>query len=248
MKFGKFIGGGLGWALGGPIGALVGFALGAAFDNAKIETGADGMPTVDTPRGGTTQGDFAVVLVVLSAAVMKADGKILRSELNYVREFFTRQFGKTESDHQMKLLRDVLNKEIPVRQVCLQIKSQMPHALRLQLMHYLFGIADADGHIDDSEVVMIKRIASYLGISPSDFESIRAMFQKGPSKENAYKILEIDPSVTDDQVKKAYRRMAVKYHPDKVSSLGEEFQLAAKEKFQKVQEAYETIKKERGMH
>ena len=66
-----------------------------------------------------------------------------------------------------------------------------------------------------------------------------------PNTDGDYKILEIDPNATNDEVKKAYRRMAMKFHPDKVSTLGEEVQHAAKEKFQKVNQAYENIKKER---
>jgi DnaJ like chaperone protein len=82
-----------------------------------------------------------------------------------------------------------------------------------------------------------------MGIGTSDFESIQAMFV--PNTDSDYKILEIERTATNDEVKKAYRRMAMKYHPDKVSALGEEVENAAKEKFQKVNQAYENIKKER---
>jgi DnaJ like chaperone protein len=121
----------------------------------------------------------------------------------------------------------------------------MDHAMRLQLLHYVFGLAKADGTLDASEVRTIEDIARYLGISEKDFKSIRAMF--GHDTESAYDILEINSSATDSEVKKAYRKMATKYHPDKLSSLGAEIQEAAEAKFVKVQEAYETIKKQRGM-
>jgi DnaJ like chaperone protein len=68
-----------------------------------------------------------------------------------------------------------------------------------------------------------------------------------PETNSAYKILEVDPSVTNDELKKAYRKMAMKYHPDKVSHLGEDFRKTADEKFKKVNEAYEKIKKERNI-
>ena len=92
---------------------------------------------------------------------------------------------------------------------------------------------------------VIEQIAHYLGLTEKDYESLKAMHYK--DSESAYKILEIEKSASDDEVKKAYRRMAMKYHPDKVRELGEQHQKAANEKFLKVQEAYEQIKKERQM-
>ena len=244
MAFGKWIGGGLGWALGGPLGALVGFAVGSMFDKASVATVAQEAHT-SRYRHHTTSDDFSMSLLVLSAAVMKADGKVLRSELEYVKKFFNQQFGARYTAAQMKVLQELLKKEIPVRQVCEQIRYNMEHPLRLQLLHYLYGISKADGHVDKKEVQVIEQIAYYLGISAKDMGSIKAMFYKETA--SSYKILEIEKSATDDELKKAYRRMAVKHHPDKVSHLGEEFRKAAKEKFLKVQEAYESIKKERGL-
>ena len=115
---------------------------------------------------------------------------------------------------------------------------------RLFLIQYLFGIAQADGHVSTSEVNLIEQIASYFRISDVEFQQLKSMFYKDAS--NAYKVLGIDSSATDIDIKKAYRKMAVKHHPDKYNQMGEEHQKAAKEKFQKLQDAYETIKKERG--
>jgi DnaJ like chaperone protein len=84
-----------------------------------------------------------------------------------------------------------------------------------------------------------------LGISQGDYDSIKAMFVK--DTESAYKILEIYPDASDQEVKAAYRKMAVKYHPDKVAHLGGKIQKVAKEKFQQLNNAYGEIKKERMM-
>ena len=121
----------------------------------------------------------------------------------------------------------------------------MTHATRLQLLHFLFGIAKADGHVSEAEVDMIYKIANYLSISHQDFESIKAMFYDGIG--NAYKVLEIDKSVADAEVKKAYRRLVKKHHPDKLQHLGKEHLKGAQEKFQQIQKSYESIQKERGM-
>jgi DnaJ like chaperone protein len=246
-KYARWIGGGLGWAVGGPIGAIAGFVLGSLFDNAS-EIDESKKSGSQQQSQNTQSGDFNMSLIILSAAMMKADGKVMRSELNYVRDFFTKQFGENNAVDMLQALRKVLEHDVSVRQVCLQIRSNMTHPMRLQLLHYLFGIAKADAHIADSELHLLNSIASYLGISQKDFESISAMFGKTQSDEDAYKILEIDKSAGDDEVKKAYRRMAKKYHPDKVAALGAEFQDAAKEKFQNVQKAYEQIRKTRNFN
>ncbi|MDB4534636.1 TerB family tellurite resistance protein [Vicingaceae bacterium] len=243
-KFGKWIGGGLGWAVGGPIGALFGFALGTVIDKAG---GEEAVNKSSSTRGRyqSTPNDFGASLLVLVAGVMKADGKVLKSELEYVRRFFNKQFGSERTKQHMLALRELLKKDIPLREVCLQIKTYTMYPARLQLMHLLFGVAGADGHIDQSEISVIEQIASYLGIRQADYASIKAMFLK--EVDGDYKILEIDKNATDDEVKKAYRKMAVKYHPDKVSHMGDEYKDSAKQKFQKMKDAYDNIKKQRGM-
>ena len=235
-KFGKWIAGGLGWAFFGPIGGILGFTIGSMFETpefAKTKTGTS-----------TTAGSFAMTLLVLVAAVMKADGKVLKSELDFVKKYFIQQFGAESAAEAIKMLRDILDQNIPINSVGLQIKQNLDYSSRLQLLHLLFGVAQADGRVDVSELNTIASIAGYMGVNSKDFESIKSMFVA--DVDSAYKILEIEKTATDDEVKKAYRKMAVKFHPDKVSHLGEDFQKQAKEKFQKVSEAYENIKKERG--
>ena len=241
-KFGKWIGGGLGWALGGPIGALLGFALGTVVDKS-----IDSAPEEKGRAKGYTSkpGDFGISLLVLVAAVMKADGKVLKVELEYVRKFFRKQFGTERTKQHLLLLRDLLKQDIPLEDVCLQIRAYTMYPARLQLLHLLFGVASADGNIHTSELNIIAMISSLLSIQSKDFESIKAMFLI--EKDSDYKILEIEYDATEDEIKKAYRKMAVKYHPDKVSHMGEEYKEAAKEKFQKVQQAYENIKKSKGI-
>lgn len=234
-KYGKWIGGTLGWAFGGPIGGLLGFAFGSMLDGV----------TVTNLQQNTQSGDFIASLLVLTAAVMKADKKILKSELDYVRQFFLNQFGSTITEQKMLLLREILKQDVPVIDVCLQIKQNMDYSARLQLIHFLFGIAAADGQVNVDEIFIVEEIARYLNIQFNDIASIKAMFVK--DNESMYKILEISQDATDEEVKKAYRKMAVKYHPDKVSQLGEEVEKAAKEKFQQLNAAYEQIKKQRSL-
>jgi DnaJ like chaperone protein len=252
----KWIGGVLGWSVGGVIGGIIGYALGSMFDNAMSgqyavegqdrsdDTGSANRNRWNRPQ--TQPGDFGVSLLLLSAAVMKSDNHILKSELDFVKNFFKQQFGQEKAESYILMLRELLNKDFNLRDVCLQIKTYMDHSSRLQLMHYLYGLSMSDGQAHPAEIDTIRSIGGWLGISAIDLDSIQAMFVK--NSESAYKILEIAPQATDDEVKKAYKKMAIKYHPDKVSHLGEDVQKAANEKFKKVNVAYEQIKKERGLN
>jgi len=240
-KVGKWITGGLGWAFFGPIGGILGFVVGSMFDNTTVITGRQEYQ----PGQPTTQGGYILSLLVLVAAVMKADGKVLKSELDYTKDFFVRSFGPAAAAEAIKILRDLLNQNIPVTEVSQQIRKNMDHPSRLQLLHFLFGIAAADGIVHESEHQLIAHIAQQMGISEKDYQSIESMFVA--NTDAAYKILEAEPTATDDELKKAYRKMALKYHPDKVTYLGEDVQKGANEKFQKVNEAWEVLKKQRGI-
>ena len=265
--FASWIGGALGWTLGGPIGAAIGFAIGTAVDKATSKGLLLEPPKRDAKQrrkraepvyekrrrrvtssqkqAQTKSGDFEVSLLVLSAIVMKADGEVTASEKNYVRDYFVKMYGKERANHAFQLFNGILKKkDLSTREICKQIQLYMDHSSRLQLLHYLFGVTKADGHVGEKEVTLIETIAGYLYINNRDYESIKAMFYN--AIDSAYKILEIDKSVSDSEVKKAYRKMAKKYHPDKVQHLGEEHVKGAKEKFQQVQKAYEQLQEERG--
>ena len=245
MGLGKWITGAIGWALGGPLGGLVGYFIGSLFEG-------DSQQAQRVYQGGgfsanEQRNSFLVSLLVLSAAVMKSDGKVMKSELEYVKDFIRRSFGESALPQARQILKAALEKDIDVPQICAQIKLYMDPSQRLQLFHYLVGIANADGHMGQTEVEDLKRMAMYLGIPSQEAESIIAMFG-GQDVNSAYKVLEIDPSTSDDEVKKAYKRMAIKHHPDKVESLGDDVKKAAEEKFKSIAAAYETIKKERGFN
>ena len=239
MSFAKWIGASLGWSFGGPIGAILGLALGSLID------GSSSKSKTYTKRSPQTQsGDFEVSLLILASLVIKADGKQDQRELDFVRRQFVQMYGKDRANHAFRLFKEIYKQSnISLRQVCLQIQQMMDHASRLQLLHFLFGIAKSDGHVAVSEVFVIERIANYLRINHRDYESIKAMFYSASN--NAYKILELEKGATPQDIKKAYRRMAKKYHPDKVQHLGPEHQKGAEEKFRKVQEAYEHLQKEK---
>jgi DnaJ like chaperone protein len=255
MSVSKWIGASIGWSFGGPIGAIIGLALGSIVDGLAVNKsnpllGERQSRTQGTYRTRprqkpqTQSGDFEVSLLILASIIIKADDHQDQRELDFVRQQFTTMYGKQRANHAFKLFKSISKQKISTRQVCLQIKQMMDHPSRLQLMHFLFGIAKADNLVTEAEIRQIYTISGYLGISSKDFESIKSMFYN--SKENAYKILEIPKTATVVEIKSAYRKMAKKYHPDKVIHLGKEHQKGAEEKFRQVQEAYEMIQKSKG--
>ena len=200
-------------------------------------------------RGYTAEqqrNSFFVSLLVLSSAVMKADGQVLQSERDCAREFIRRNFGDNAVDEAMRMLDSFNRQQVNIYSVGDQIASNMNYSQRLQLFHYLVQIATADGNFSKSEKSVLEAIGSVIRLNTSDVNSVIAMFYK-ENDESAYAVLGISPNATDDEVKSAYRRMAMKNHPDKVATLGPEVQKAAEEKFRQIQDAYETIKRQRGM-
>jgi len=241
MSVSKWIGASLGWTVGGPIGAIVGLALASIIDgvSGNVTKSPYGRDNTER-RGGTSSGDFELSLLVLASVVIKADNHQDQRELDFVRRQFSKMYGNVRANNAFKLFKNINKQQVSTRQVCLQIRKMMDHPSRLQLLHFLFGIAQADNVIVESEIKEIHKISQYLGISKKDFDSIKAMFYT--DHENPYRVLEISRSASVADIKSAYRKMAKKYHPDRVLHLGEEHQKGAEEKFRQVQEAYELIK------
>ena len=274
MSKAKWIGGFLGWVAWGPIGALIGYLLGKAvdtyIDGSHQLPGGDGWERQQEQgsyRRQTGQGpysqdrstqsrqgrytadeqrnSFFVSLLVLSSAVIKADGRTHPAELRTVREFIRTNFGEQAASQAEQILQRLDSQQVNIYSVGGQIAANMNYSQRLQLFQYLVSIATSDGDFSASEKSVLEAIASAIRLTSTDAASIIAMYYK--EADSAYTVLEISPSATDDEVRSAYRRMAMKYHPDRVATLGPEVQKAAEEKFKKIQEAYATIKKQRGI-
>lgn len=235
------------------VGAMIGFVIGSSFDRSPSQ------------RNRTNPNfDVGKYLMMLSSIVMKDDGVTLKSELNFVKNFFTQQFGEVRAQEYVRQLKTYLDQEISIEKVAQIIDQNINQSSKVQLLHYLIGIAVADGEMSNNELNVLKKIAHSMRIGEQTFMSILAMFNfqregggyhrqtntttnNGITLENAYNVLGLNPNSTESDIKKAYRKLAIKYHPDKVAQLGEEFQKGAKENFQKVQDSYEKIKESRGI-
>lgn len=248
--FTKWITGGLGFVLGGPIGGLIGFAIGSLIDGSAqlVNYGEYQEQTRrgTNPYSRTAEGDFKMSLLVLIACVMKADGSPKKQELDVAKRFLLANFGEEGALEALQILKNLLRQDINDVEVARQINYAMNYASKLELIHLLFEIAYADGAENQYELTVIQRISWNLGVSNLDFDALKAPYNRTKDVNWAYAALELKPDATDDEIKKAYRAMAKKYHPDTVANLGEEIKKKATEKFRSVNEAYEELKKTRG--
>jgi len=223
-------------------GALLGFFIGGAIDQLNKGSGY----VFQTRFSSVQSRTFQLNLLALSATVIKADGDVKPQELQFVRNFFITNYGKEQAARIFETFNEQIKKQAQkIPELTRIFVERTPYETHLQVLHFLFGVANADGSISQSELNKIHQIAIALGLRKSDFESIKAMFIE--ETDSAYKILEIVSSATDAEVKKAYRKMAKKYHPDRLRSKDTALIKGAKEKFQEVQKAYEAIRKERGL-
>ena len=202
---------------------------------------------------------FMFSLLVLSSYIITADGKIMHSEMELVRRFLRQNFGEEASQQGNDILLKLFEQQkrigmVGYREViqdsCHQIRSNMLYEQRLQLLNFLVMIAQADQVVSPEEVSALKEVALHLGLSEEDVEqmlNLRSGASSTSSLDDAYKVLGISPSATNDEVKAAYRKMALKHHPDKVAALGEDVRRAAEKKFQEINDAKERIFKARGM-
>ncbi|MCR5114256.1 MAG: TerB family tellurite resistance protein [Bacteroidales bacterium] len=216
--------------------------------------------------------DFLESLLILSADVIKADGHFKRSELDYLRSYLTRNLGAANAQQALLRLQEIMGENYNIAAICATLRNSSTIHERLLIVQFLFGLANADGELHPLEVEEIRRIAMQMGVSAGDYESIKAMYMGGyyqygggrsssgsgnnggsgstyrsHTLDDDYKILEISPDATDEEVKKAYRTMAKKYHPDRVAHLGDDMRKQAEEKFAKLSDAYDNIRKSRGM-
>jgi DnaJ like chaperone protein len=226
-------------------GAVIGFLLGSIFDNMNSGKTKRTRRTIFQSGDRVSPADFELNLLSLASLVIKADGTVSQTELDYVRQYFVQAYGKERANATFRVFNQVIkNREISAQKIGTMLRQRMRYESRLQVIHFLFSIANADGHVTAGEVRVIANIASYLNIQSRDLESIKAMFFKNP--DSAYKILEIERTATIPEIKKAYRDMVKKYHPDKLQHMDEVYRKGAEDKFRKVQEAYEQLQKKKG--
>ncbi len=239
------IGAGLGWVLLGPIGALIGGFIGARLDD-ELTPGPYSESGRQRSGHRTHPGDFYASLMIIFAYVIKSDKKIRKVEMDYVRRYLSSGISQPAMVQElMMLLEQLLQRPIIIQEVAQQIASYMDFPSRIQLIHLLFNLSLSDGELHEDEKRAIHEITLLLGLNERDYESIYSAYHKNDAGA-FYKILEVTPEATDEEIKHAYKKLALLYHPDKVSHLGPDLVKAAEEKFKIINEAYSSIRRERG--
>ena len=285
MKWvGCWIGGTLGTMLGsGILGTLAGFCLGSIIDE-MMDSRADSNDYNTNKQDYYSQGNgykqyqyggqngssnahsneeqrnsFLFSMLVLSSYIIKADNKIMHSEMEFVRQFLRQNFGEQAVNQGQEILLKLFEIQKQqgiqvfrntIHQSCAEIKHNMDVSQRLQLLNYLVIIAKVDGYVSPEEIKALKEVARHLGLTAKDVDSMLNMengARANSNIEDAYKVLGLSSTATDDEVKVAYRKMALKHHPDRVATLGEDIRKAAEKKFQDINDAKERIFKARGI-
>lgn len=247
--FNWLIGAGLGFALGGPIGGIIGAVLGSQISNLsqRFQGGQNSAHNRDTTHytGGVSEGDLIISFLVMSAAITKADGKILSSEIKLLKEYLVRSFGATRAAALMKMYKDILEQPLDLPAVCRQIREEADPGFKHTLLQVLFEIALADEEMVKSEASLLEQIGRDIGLSANEFQGIASLYNlKAPDRD--YDLLELSATASEDEIKSRYRDLVKKYHPDKVGHLGPEFKELAEKKFKEISAAYDRIRKARG--
>jgi DnaJ like chaperone protein len=240
-KFGRIFGALMGLSGAGFFGALIGFSIGALID--KLHK--DGFLIWDNDTDSSERGDFILSSMIMAASVLQANSKKENFELEYIRQYLEEQYGIGKAEEYLKLLHRALNQNWDVRKVTQYVRTNNTYETKLQLLYFLFGIADADKKLEEKEIANIKIISIHLGILPEDYNAIKKMFIN--DLDTSYNILGINSSATDIEIKEAYRNMANRFHPDKNPNLNDEMAELAKEKFQRLRQAYQKVKADRGI-
>lgn len=238
LALGAWLGNVYGWELGGPAGCLLGFVAGTVIDSFELHL-------FRKSNKKKTMGEFSSNLIIVIAAIMKTEGQVVKPELDYVKTFLKQHFGEKEATNALIQLYKVLKQNIPLDKACAYIRHHIDYSTRLQLINFLYNLAKIDGQITDAEQKTLNFISHGLKVNVSDKRSVGSMLVHEDSILLAYGTLGVHRSASIIDIKKAYRNLATKYHPDKVAFLGDDLKKVANEKFQQLSRAYETIKKER---
>lgn len=235
---GKLIGAGLGYFLGGPLGAVLGGVIGHYVKDAPLGDGSEGAD----PRIRQQQQElyFVASLVGILTAMLKADGDVRPEEVQAVRRFFSERLGyRGESlDIVRDLTKRFLRHGVDLDSLCRDVAARADYPTRLLLVECLLEVGMSDGRMDAAEQAVFDRAVGLLGISAADLSGLLA--RSRPHRD--FETLGVSRDASPEEIRSAYRELVKKYHPDRVTHLGEEFRELAHRRFLEVQEAYERIR------
>jgi len=258
---GKLIGGAIGWVIGGPLGLIAGIAFGNLFDRAghiSMDQGQAGpggaFQSQSYSREQQSQMVFFVGAFSMLARLATVDGRLLPEEQKKVEEFIDQdlKLDAQSRNAAMRVFSAALSGGGTFTQFATQFYQNFSHepALLELMIDIFYRVAIADGEINAAEEQLISQAARLFNISSALLDSIRHRYTGGAGSPNrAYAVLGLDKEASNEDIKKAYRKLSIEFHPDTVASKGlpEEFTKFATDKFRAIQEAYDALKKERNI-
>lgn len=256
----RIVGAALG-AIGiGPIGTFLGYILGKSLDecfeknDADTESDAPQYAYNNNVRHDLERNSFMAVLLTGITYVIRADGKVMHSEMQCLRSFLRQNFGEAAvAEGEAIVLRLIeRQKQDPytfrneVLACCQQLRKMLDSSQIDILLNFYVAIAKADNQVPQSEVDAIRELATALGFSNEYVDQLMGL--GGKTLDDAYKVLGVSSSASDAEVKRAYRKLVIENHPDRVATLGDDIRRAAERKLQQINDAKEKIWAARGMN
>lgn len=234
-KYEKWLGAGLGFVVGGPIGGLLGFITGTMFERGQS----------DAKEISQNVSEFEVNLMVLASHFIKIDGRVSMSEIQFTEQFLNTHFDPAYNTERRQILNHCLQKEYDLHIACDQIRMNTGHGTKVQVVRFLMDLALCDGALSEREHYFIFRIAGFLNVNDVEYKRIRTEHTQQP-KVSHYQILEVRETASYEEIRASYRKLVIKYHPDRNHGATPAQLKQLGEKLQQIKEAYEALKKEKG--
>jgi DnaJ like chaperone protein len=204
-----------------------------------------------------THNTFVYLLVNILVKIAQVDGKVTREEVKTIRHFF--QYNLRYSQNKLywikELIKEALVSTVSLDTLLQEFRQKFAYEPRLILLELIYQVLYTNEVVSQEELQLATNIGNYLGISAYDQRSIAAKYQSRfrtaaqadeVSEEKYLAILGLAPGAGFSEIKTAYRKLSMQYHPDKVSHLGDEFKKVAEEKMKEINNAYEFLKKKYG--
>jgi len=247
---GKIVGGTIGFAIGGPLGAVAGAAFGHAYDKYGDFDGLQEPPQLSNDEQG--QLTFFVAAFSMLAKMARADGHVSKAEIETIESFMVKELRLTPQSRNVavNIFQTALNSPARFEDYAVQFYNQFrfqPQILEFML-DILVRVASADGSLNPAEEAMLKSAAKQFGFGESRFDTVRSRY--GDDIDKYYAVLGCHRTDSIDTIKTAYRKRVHEFHPDKITAKGlpEEFTRFAEEKFRDIQDAWEKVKKDKGVN
>lgn len=235
-KYEKWLGAGIGWMVtGNPLGGILGFLAGNYLTDKNKS---------DAQKLSSGISELEVNILVLASHLIKIDGKISSSEISFTTSFLDEHFDPQLSQERAQVLHHCLHKEYDLGIVCDQIRIYTKLHTRIQVVRFLLELAKCDGELNQQENYFIFRVAGYMNVNDVEFRKLKSEISE--TMLNYYDVLEVTKTASPEEVRRSYRKLVLKYHPDRNKTLSDAEKKKLTEKLLAIQEAYRVAKQNFG--